>query len=71
MAGTIHVDIVSPEGSLYVAGVAKNGVEMKAFARVTVRANIAQFVGGAGGADGPCACRRGHRHDHRLGGDAS
>ena len=31
-----------------VAGVAKNGVEMKAFARVTVRANIAQFVGGAG-----------------------
>ena len=31
-----------------VAGVAKNGVEMKAFARVTVRANIEQFVGGAG-----------------------
>jgi uncharacterized protein YqfA (UPF0365 family) len=31
-----------------VAGVAKNGVEMKAFARVTVRANIDQFVGGAG-----------------------
>jgi uncharacterized protein YqfA (UPF0365 family) len=31
-----------------VAGVAKNGVELKAFARVTVRANIDQFVGGAG-----------------------
>jgi uncharacterized protein YqfA (UPF0365 family) len=31
-----------------VAGVAKNGVEMRAFARVTVRANIEQFVGGAG-----------------------
>lgn len=31
-----------------VAGVAKNGVELKAFARVTVRANIEQFVGGAG-----------------------
>lgn len=31
-----------------VAGVAKNGVEMRAFARVTVRANIDQFVGGAG-----------------------
>ena len=31
-----------------VAGVAQNGVEMKAFARVTVRANIDQFVGGAG-----------------------
>ncbi|MBV9849343.1 MAG: flotillin-like protein FloA [Armatimonadetes bacterium] len=31
-----------------VAGVARNGVEMKAFARVTVRANIDQFVGGAG-----------------------
>ena len=31
-----------------VAGVAKNGVEMKAFDRVTVRANIEQFVGGAG-----------------------
>jgi len=30
-----------------VSGVAKNGVEMKAFARVTVRANIDQFVGGA------------------------
>jgi uncharacterized protein YqfA (UPF0365 family) len=31
-----------------VKGVAKNGVEMQAFARVTVRANIDQFVGGAG-----------------------
>jgi len=31
-----------------VAGVAQNGVEMRAFARVTVRANIEQFVGGAG-----------------------
>jgi len=31
-----------------VAGVAKNGVELKAFARVTVRANIDRFVGGAG-----------------------
>lgn len=31
-----------------VSGVAKNGVELKAFARVTVRANIEQFVGGAG-----------------------
>lgn len=31
-----------------VSGVAKNGVELKAFARVTVRANIDQFVGGAG-----------------------
>ena len=30
-----------------VSGVAQNGVEMKAFARVTVRANIDQFVGGA------------------------
>lgn len=31
-----------------VAGVARNGVELKAFARVTVRANIDRFVGGAG-----------------------
>jgi uncharacterized protein YqfA (UPF0365 family) len=31
-----------------VAGVAKDGVELKAFARVTVRANIDRFVGGAG-----------------------
>ena len=31
-----------------VSGIARNGVEMKAFARVTVRANIDQFVGGAG-----------------------
>jgi uncharacterized protein YqfA (UPF0365 family) len=31
-----------------VAGVAKSGVELKAFARVTVRANIDRFVGGAG-----------------------
>jgi uncharacterized protein YqfA (UPF0365 family) len=31
-----------------VAGVAKNGVELKAFARVTVRANLDRFVGGAG-----------------------
>ena len=31
-----------------VAGVAKNGVELKAFARVTLRANIDRFVGGAG-----------------------
>lgn len=31
-----------------VSGIAKNGVELKAFARVTVRANIEQFVGGAG-----------------------
>jgi len=31
-----------------VSGMARNGVEMKAFARVTVRANIDQFVGGAG-----------------------
>jgi uncharacterized protein YqfA (UPF0365 family) len=31
-----------------VSGIAQNGVEMKAFARVTVRANIDQFVGGAG-----------------------
>jgi len=31
-----------------VAGVAKNGVELKVLARVTVRANIDRFVGGAG-----------------------
>jgi uncharacterized protein YqfA (UPF0365 family) len=31
-----------------VAGVARNGVELKAFAAVTVRANIDRFVGGAG-----------------------
>lgn len=31
-----------------VSGIARNGVEMKAFARVTVRANVDQFVGGAG-----------------------
>ena len=31
-----------------VAGVAQDGVELKAFARVTVRANIQGFVGGAG-----------------------
>jgi uncharacterized protein YqfA (UPF0365 family) len=31
-----------------VSGIARNGVEMKAFARVTVRANMDQFVGGAG-----------------------
>jgi uncharacterized protein YqfA (UPF0365 family) len=31
-----------------VVGVAKNGVEMRAIARVTVRANIDQYVGGAG-----------------------
>ncbi len=31
-----------------VTGVAKNGVEMRAFARVTVRTNIDQLIGGAG-----------------------
>jgi uncharacterized protein YqfA (UPF0365 family) len=31
-----------------VAGVAKDGIELKALARVTVRANIDRFVGGAG-----------------------
>jgi uncharacterized protein YqfA (UPF0365 family) len=31
-----------------VSGVAHDGVELKAFARITVRANIDQFVGGAG-----------------------
>ena len=31
-----------------VAGVSQDGVELKAFARVTVRANIKGFVGGAG-----------------------
>lgn len=30
-----------------VAGVAKDGIELRAFARVTVRANIEKFVGGA------------------------
>jgi len=31
-----------------VSGIARNGVEMKAFARVTVRTNIDQLIGGAG-----------------------
>ena len=36
-----------PGGGGYVTGVAKDGIQMKVFARVTVRTNIAQLVGGA------------------------
>ena len=32
----------------FIAGVAMNGIEVKAKARITVRANIARLVGGAG-----------------------
>jgi uncharacterized protein YqfA (UPF0365 family) len=36
-----------PEKGHYILGVAKNGVELKVRARVTVRTNIKQLVGGA------------------------
>ncbi len=32
----------------FIAGVAMNGIEVKAKARITVRANIDRLVGGAG-----------------------
>lgn len=53
-----------------VAAIAKDGIELRAKARVTVRANIERLVGGAGEETDRRACRRGHRDDRRLGGDA-
>jgi len=49
-----------------VAAIAKDGIELRAKARVTVRANIER----RGRGDDCCARRRGHRHDRRLCGDA-
>ena len=48
-----------------VAAIAKDGIELRAKARVTVRANIDRLVGGAG-EDHHRPCRRGHRHHCRL-----
>lgn len=48
-----------------VTAVAKDGIQLIAKARVTVRANIRQLVGGAGRHDsGPC--RRGYCVFHRF-----
>lgn len=41
------IDCPDSEHGEYITGVAKNGVEVKCRARVTVRTNIAQLVGGA------------------------
>ena len=49
-----------------VAAVAKDGIQLIAKARVTVRANIKQLVGGAG-EETFLARRRGHRFVDRLG----
>lgn len=38
----------------FIAGVAMNGIEVKAKARITVRANIARLVGGAGRRNNHC-----------------
>ena len=53
-----------------VAAIAKDGIELRAKARVTVRANIERLVGGAGEETIRRPRRRGHRHDRRLRGDA-
>ena len=45
-----------------VAAIAKDGIELRAKARVTVRANIERLVGGAGRGNHHCPCGRGHRH---------
>lgn len=49
-----------------VAAVAKDGIQLIAKARVTVRANIKQLVGGAGEDTVLGACRRGNRFVDRL-----
>ena len=41
----------------YIAGVAINGIEVKAKARITVRANIERLVGGSWRRDSYCPCR--------------
>ena len=48
-----------------VAAIAKDGIELRAKARVTVRANIDRLVGGAGRRPSSPR-RRGHRHHRRL-----
>ncbi len=50
--------------------VAKNGIQLKVKARVTVRANLDQLVGGADRGDHRRPRGRGHRQRHRLGRDA-
>ena len=49
-----------------VSAVAKNGIELKVKARVTVRANIDRLVGGAGEANNHCPCRRRHCNQCRF-----
>ena len=50
-----------------VAAMAKDGIQLIAVARVTVRANINRLVGRCRRRDHPGARGRGHRFDHRLG----
>jgi uncharacterized protein YqfA (UPF0365 family) len=62
------IDCPNPEGGrTTIDGVAKDGIQVKVKARVTVRTNLGRFVGGAKDYHRPR--RRGHRHHHRLGRD--
>ena len=52
-----------------VAAIAKDGIELRAKARVTVRTNIDRLVGGAGEETVIARVGRGHRDHCRLGGN--
>ena len=51
---------------LWSPAVAKDGIQVKATSRVTVRANIERLVGGAGRRNHYGARGRGHCHHHRA-----
>jgi hypothetical protein len=61
------IDCPNPaSGRNTIDGVAKDGIQVKVRARVTVRTNLDRFVGGAQGGNHHRPRRRRHRHHHRL-----
>jgi uncharacterized protein YqfA (UPF0365 family) len=57
-----------PGGGGKIDAVARDGIQLRARARVTVRTNLDRFVGGATEGNNHRTGQRGHRHLDRLGG---